>query len=333
VARRTRFAILTAGLALAVLVAAVIYKVSRIEEVAFVTGAVLSDDSELHKQRPIENVVITVSSEAASGQATSDASGFFRLHLHPAVEVGHPMRFTFRHPDYRSIETTRSAKDQIHVVRMTPESPEAVSRVEQPSVAISNVRVRYGLKTATTVPIGSAAKTFDIVNTGIVPCNDRPPCSPDGKWKAAVDSLSLDAGADKKFRNVRVSCIAGPCPFTAIESDEFSEGGQGIGVSVRNWSDTVTYLLEAEVVQTMTVDMVRRSYPFIFGRSMHFTLPATAQGPSIETEVDGSEIVFPLGPSLILSWADCSLEIGSDGTKQYRCDLKPEYRFGSEPAL
>ena len=73
-----------------------------------------------------------------------------------------------------------------------------------------------------------------------------------------MGSLSLDAGEqNQQFRNVRVSCIAGPCPFTAIESDRFSRGGHSITVSVRNWSDRVTYLLEAEVVHTMESEMIR----------------------------------------------------------------------------
>jgi hypothetical protein len=139
--------------------------------------------------------------------------------------------------------------------------------------------------------------------------------------------LTLDAGDNKNFRNVRVSCIAGPCPFSAIESDRFSRGGREITVSVRNWSDRVTYLLEAEVVQTMESEMIRYTYPVMFGRSMNFTLPGTGTGPVIEADVDGSEIVFPLGPQLRLSWATCRLETGADAAKQYRCELKPGYRF------
>jgi hypothetical protein len=77
----------------------------------------------------------------------------------------------------------------------------------------------------------------------------------------------------------------------------------------------------------MVSDMIRHSFPFIFDRSMNFTLPATAQGPSIEAEVNGVAIVYPLGPSLKLSWAICSMELSSDGTKLYRCELKPEYQF------
>ena len=60
---------------------------------------------------------------------------------------------------------------------------------------------------------------------------------------------------------------------------------------------------------------------------MSFTLPSTAEGPSIEADLGGVEIVFPLGPALQLSWAECTLQIGSDQTKLYRCELKPGYQF------
>ena len=126
---------------------------------------------------------------------------------------------------------------------------------------------------------------------------------------------------------MRVSCIAGPCPFTKIDSDGFSSGGRRIGASVRAWSDTVTFLVEAEVVHTMLTDSIRQAYPSIFGRGMTFTLPPTGQGPSIEAEVNGLQIVFPLGPDLQLSWASCTSRSASNRTRLYSCELKPGYRF------
>jgi hypothetical protein len=77
----------------------------------------------------------------------------------------------------------------------------------------------------------------------------------------------------------------------------------------------------------MVSDTIRHAYPVIFGNSMNWTLPPTAQGPTIETEIDGAQIVFPLGPNLKLSWANCSMKTGEDETRLYRCDLKPGYRF------
>jgi hypothetical protein len=89
----------------------------------------------------------------------------------------------------------------------------------------------------------------------------------------------------------------------------------------------VTFLVEAEVVHTMLSDAIRQAYPSIFGRDMTFTLPPTGQGPSVEAELNGLEIVFPLGPDLSLSWASCSVQVASNQTKLYSCELKPGYRF------
>jgi hypothetical protein len=203
----------------------------------------------------------------------------------------------------------------------------SAEQAQGPQIPVGDIRVRYAVKATTTINIGSTAKTLEVANTGNVPCEGRPPCSPDGKWKATVGSMALDAGEGQEFHNVRVSCIAGPCPFTTIASDGFSSGGRRISVAVRAWSETVTYLLEAEVVRTMLSDTIRQAYPSIFGRNMTFTLPPTGQGPSIEAEVDGAEIVFPLGPDLSLSWASCSVQVASNRTKLYSCGLKPGYRF------
>lgn len=98
-------------------------------------------------------------------------------------------------------------------------------------------------------------------------------------------------------------------------------------VTARNWSDTVTFLLQAEVVHPMVSDMIRKSYPVIFGQALDFSLPATAEGPCVEAEVNGENIVFPLGPDLLLSWAHCNAGVNKDQTKIYRCQLKPGYRF------
>jgi hypothetical protein len=147
------------------------------------------------------------------------------------------------------------------------------------------------------------------------------------KWKAAIGSATLDAGPGKEFRNARLSCIAGPCPFTSIESDDFSKGGRTISASVRNWSDTTTFLLEADVFRSQVTDTIRQAYPVIIDQAMNFTLPASAEGPSIEAKIDGSAIVFPLGPTPVLSWANCSVRTTQDQARLYWCALKPGYRF------
>jgi hypothetical protein len=73
---------------------------------------------------------------------------------------------------------------------------------------------------------------------------------------------------------------------------------------------------------------VRLSYPVEFGRTLNFTLPPTQEGVSIEAEVDGAAMVFPLGPNLYLSWATCTMTTSSEEkSTAYRCELKPGYRF------
>jgi hypothetical protein len=167
------------------------------------------------------------------------------------------------------------------------------------------------------------------VNKGNVPCNKQGPCSPDGSWKAATGSITLDAGPGNEFRNVRASCIAGPCPFTRIDSSGFERGGQIITASALDWSDPATFLLEAEVIRQSINSSVRESYPVVFGRTLNFVLPGSEEGASIEADLDGTPMVFPLGPELYLSWAKCSERGGGDsaGSKVYRCELKPGYRF------
>jgi hypothetical protein len=295
-------------------------------ELRLITGAVLSADPELSRQRPIAEARISAVSGDSWASGLSDEAGLFRLTLDPPVSPEQPITLNVEHPDYHPFEETGVAANQLHVLRLMPNRIDAKPVTEAPGVAIANIRVRYAFKAETMVEIGSAARTFEIVNTPNTPCHG-PPCSPDGRWKATVGRFSLDAGEDNFFRNARVSCLAGPCPFTRVESDQFSRGGRVIGVSVLNWADTVTYLVEAEVAQQMVSDLVRHSYPVIFDRSMTFTLPPAAQGPSIEAEVNGEPIVFPLGPQLRLSWATCRLDTRPDGTRLYRCELKAGYRF------
>jgi hypothetical protein len=175
--------------------------------------------------------------------------------------------------------------------------------------------------------VGSAVKTFQVINTGNVPCVSKVPCSPDGRWKAGVGSASLDAGHGNFFQDTRISCIAGPCPFTRVDKDALSDEGRKIGVSVLNWSDTTTFLLQAEVYRSQLENIVRRTYPVIFGRAMNFALPSTAEGPSIEADVNGTPVVFPLGPTPILSWANCQVRIEKNQAKDYRCELKDGYEF------
>ncbi len=290
-------------------------------------GAIIQEDADARKQSPITDVEVGVADNLASANAKSDFSGYFRLTLHRGVDKGRSIVLQFRHPDFEPVDLPVTVGDKLYVVRMTPLHPEADDQPGRSNVVISNVFVRYSTETTASVNVGTGVTTFQAVNTGNVPCDHRSACSPDNKWKAAIGSASLDAGQGNVFDNARVSCIAGPCPFTRIASDHFSQGGRNIAVSELDWSDTTTFLFQAEVFRQEISDIVRESYPVIFGRALNFSLPATAEGPSLEAEVDGTNIVFPLGPSPNLSWATCNVKVEKAQTKSYRCELKQGYRF------
>jgi hypothetical protein len=313
-------AVLIGGL-IAVLVA--VHKAKPIT----IKGAVLSEDADPQKQLPIADVEITGTNGLAVSSSKSDSSGLFSLTLRRGLRRRQPVTLRFRHPDYQPLDLNEFVGDKIYLARMVPISHETRMQSDHPEVTVSNVRVRYSVKATAEADIGSAVKTFQVVNAGNVPCKGRHPCSPDGKWKAALNSASLDAGEGNEFRNARVSCIAGPCPFARVEFEDLSRRGRKVNVSVRNWSDTTTFLLEAEVVHPMVSDIVRESYPVIFGPALNFTLPVSAEGPSIEAEINAESIIFPLGPDLFLSWADCHVRVDKEQTKAYRCELKPGYRF------
>jgi len=291
----------------------------------FLRGAVLLQDSDPRKQQPIAGVAISAGNLAIS-DAKSDSSGFFILKLRKPIRKGHAIVLSFRDPQYRPLDLNDFVSNKLYVVHLVPLSSNLASK-NQPEVKVANVRVRYTVKAMTELNVGSAVKTFEIENKGNVPCKGQRPCSPDGKWKAAFGSTTLDAGVGNEFRNARASCIAGPCPFTRIEVDHFSQGGQIITLTARDWSDTATFLLEAEVFHPMVSQMERWSYPVIFGEGLSFTLPSAAESVSIEAEFDGQSIIFPLGPLLFLSWATCDAGVNPDKGRVYQCTLKPGYRF------
>jgi len=289
-------------------------------------GAVLRQDADPNKQLPLSDVQITAINVLGSGHAQSDSLGFFSLTLPTGLRRRQPVLLQFRRKDYKPLDWDDFISDKNYVARMTPLHQETTAESHS-DAAVTNPRIRYTVKATTEADIGSAVRTFQVVNTGNRPCQNQPPCAPGGKWKATIGSLSLDAGEGNEFRNPRVSCIAGPCPFTKIETENFSQERRHFSVSVRNWSDTTTYLVEAEVVHPMTSNLVRETYPVIFGHAMNFSLPATAEGPSVEAEIAGEAIVFPLGPDLFLRWADCQVGVDRDQSRNYRCELKPGYQF------
>jgi hypothetical protein len=315
------------GIGLAALICAVLinfFVLHRLRAPITLVGAVTIQDSDERNELPIADVEVAVANGQAEAPTKTDADGLFVIKLQKGIRKGHSIILEFRHPNYQPMDLKETAEDKLYVVRLTPIAKKIhASR----SVAIGNVRVRYSIKAERTMNVGSAVKTFEVKNKGNVPCDERGPCSPDGKWKAAKESITLDAGTANEFLNARVSCVAGPCPFTKIESGDFARPSQTITAEALTWSDTATFLVEAEVIHVMQSDINHQLYPVIFGSAMNFTLPSDAEGVSLEADVGGETIIYPLGPDLFLSWATCNSRSDSEKTNIFHCDLKRGYQF------
>jgi hypothetical protein len=299
-----------------------------------IQGAVIRQDADSHKELPVSDVLVTASRGTTSLNAHSDASGYFKVEFPGVIWPGQVLDLNFSNPGYEPLDIKipirfRSTTKQLIVAAMTPIPLRAENETAGTQSAVSNIKVRYTVNSQSEENIGSAVKIFQVVNQGNVPCRREPPCSPDSEWKASTGSAELDAGVGNEFRDARASCIAGPCPFTRINSSGFVHGGRIITASAVDWSDTATFLLEAEVFHTGIISNVRESYPVIFGRTFQFTLPPTQEGISLEAELNGAPMVFPLGPDLYLSWATCTARTSSESDKStvYQCELKPGYRF------
>jgi hypothetical protein len=317
----------TGYVAVAIVAAILIARVVVRYRSVTIRGAVIRQSDDPNKETPVAGVRIEATEGSVLGSAITGPSGGFAISLQRSLIRRHSLTLTFRHPDFKPFNIFNPSGEPLYVVKLTPLHAPVSLDPGKPLIHISSIFLRYTVKIEATIEIGSGVKTFQVDNTANVPCNGHKPCSPDGKWKAAVVSTTLDAGPNNEFRNGRISCIAGPCPFTDIQRDDFSKGGRTIGVTVRDWSDTTTFLLQAEAVRRMITDTTRKSYPVIVDRTMDFSLPASAQGTCIEAEVDGTPIVFPIGPNLWLSWADCETQMEPENNRLYRCELKPGYAF------
>jgi hypothetical protein len=321
--------------AAAALIIAVVVRVHRWRPRAMtLQGAVVRRDADSRRQLPVGDVQITATDGMMTVSTRSDASGYFKLRFRERLWPGHTLQLMFRKPEYKDFDLSvplsyRGSTDKLYVAEMTPVAQPQETVAGKKLSVVNNIRIRFTQNTEGDENIGSAVNTFQVANKGNVPCNGQAPCSPDGKWKAAVNALTLDAGTGNEFRDARASCIAGPCPFTRIDSSGFEHDGRMITASALDWSDTATFLFEAEVFRKSINSSERESYPVIFGRTLNFVLPASQEGASVEADLDGTPIVFPLGPDLYLSWATCNSRSSRDAASStvYRCELKPGYRF------
>src|SRR6266480_3623139 len=166
-----------------------------------IQGAVIIRNSDPRKQLPIADVEITASDGISVMQSQSDASGLFTIKLRKPLLRGRIVALQFRHPGYEPLNLSANTPGQISVAALAPVARANPVADTLPKQTIGNVRVRYSIKTASAVTIGSAVRAFEAINQGNVPCAAHLQCSPDGKWRAATASTALDAGEGNEFRN------------------------------------------------------------------------------------------------------------------------------------
>jgi hypothetical protein len=227
-----------------------------------IQGAVMREDTDARKELPIAGVQVTASHGTESLRTESDPSGYFRIEFPGVIWPGQTLELSFRQTDYQPLDMTipirfRSMTRQLLIAAMSPLPVRANVNSTAAQIRVANVKVRYTVNSQSAANVGSAVKVFQVVNHGNIPCNRHAPCSPDGYWKASSGSAVLDAGPGNEFRDARASCIAGPCPFTRIDSSGFREGGRVITASALDWSDTATFLFEAEVFHVGIASDVR----------------------------------------------------------------------------
>jgi len=180
------------GVAVGALAGVITLKRSRFVEIRVLTGTVLTQDEDVNKQVPIPNTEIRMAGGLAEGSSKTDSAGLFVVRLRAGIFPGRIITLQFRHMGYQPLDLRTRAGNQLYIVRMQPLPRDARAKGETPVVGITNIRVRYTVPSTNIVNVGSTVKTFQVVNTGNVPCDQRGPCSPDGKWKAVADIINSD---------------------------------------------------------------------------------------------------------------------------------------------
>ncbi len=329
-----RIALITSGILLATALLLIMRRDSSLGSME-IQGAVLRQDRDLRRQQPIANARVEVRSGTSLWTGKTNGEGYFRIPVRRILLPGSQIVFIITHPDFEPLHTVdfaglRAARHQLHIFRLIPTSPDSTQQTSVASpVRVTGLRVRYVENGSTENNIGSISRTFEVKNRGNQPCDSKSSCSPDGRWKAAQTQLPLNAGAGNRFEALRISCIAGPCPFTRTETFPDANNPSILTVKAWDWSDTATFLVEAEIYHTSFSSAVHHLFPVLFGRTLNFTLPSNEEGVSIEAELNGTMMVFPLGPEGDLSWGSCEVRESesSNPTHVYHCELKPGFSF------
>ncbi len=160
--------------AVGVILAFSVYFASKPKDLRSITGAVLRQDPDFGKQLPIANAQISLGDHLSDSAVSSDSAGRFQLMLRSGVRVGQMATLRVRHPGYRPMDLSEYLLDRLYIVRMVPINQGSDASLAPPLV-LSDIRVRSATRSEISVNAGSALKTFEVVNTGDVPCDRRRP--------------------------------------------------------------------------------------------------------------------------------------------------------------
>ncbi len=181
-------------------------------------GAVIKEDSDPIKQAPIMDVEISEANGLYRPAPNPTSCGYFLRYLFCGASARtRSVTLRFLHPDYVPVDLTELVSDKLTIIHLVPIHRDT-DRRDRATRSSSDChrqhrRIRYSTETTTQENIGTGVKTFQVPNVGNVPCQNTAPCSPDGLWKAAINSESLDAGEGKRFPKCQSFLYCGSLPF------------------------------------------------------------------------------------------------------------------------
>lgn len=281
--------------------------------------AVMRSDVKPENRAPIAGADVSINGvDSPPSEAVverTNQGGSVTIPFGNRIRQGDLITITFHKQCYQDFSETIAAAADLPFTRYMWPSIGSSPECNDPIIEAINIGVRGDVLQRSTA--------FLVMNRGTVGCRKQP-CSPDGKWQANIGSGKLDAGVGNAFEpgKASVRCIAGPCPFTQVVADGYSKGGQTISAVVKDWSDTVTFILQGTLVGPQTIPAIA-----ISGSTFAFTVKTAdiSKYQIVATIVGGPPIVDPLGVGTI-TWAHCDIGEGQD-TATYHCALNNNYSF------
>jgi hypothetical protein len=131
-------------------------------------------------------------------------------------------------------------------------------------------------------------------------CRNAPHCSPDRKWSASLDGLTLDAGEGHVFRGAHVHCVGmGPELRAAVEELKSGNAWERTvaAAAERSYAHVCAFsqVVEAPVDGARTINAQVLSWT----RPTHFVLRATAVEPQSTVDTTQKTMIGP-GQTLVV---------------------------------